>query len=916
MFNPAEIKDLQGELCSANGNQPILLNDPQTAWVIQSGAIAVFTVTVTAGILEGAHQYLFSLNSREALFGISPTLAGKHRRILAVPLEETQLLKVTTAHLEVLMVNGHPGVIALVEGWIHQLAACVSATGKTQLVASLQASGGLAGEPLGALSECLAQLHANFFRHLDQWLQQEQVNERLRFQAREHFNRRATAEALGELASLLQDRDLAFDASTFQVALSGKSEFLPLLAAVGAVGRALGAKICSPALESLSERDALTAIARASHLRMRQVRLVDGWWKKDGSPLLAFTRPDQRPVALLPASAGGYQLFDPVESTQTRVNAPVAAQLATDAYLFYRSLPDSVAMGAAAPLQAWNLLQFALQGRGKDLSIILWSGIVATLLGMLVPQATAILIDFIIPAADQELLVQVGLGLLAAALGAASFQLAQGFAIMRLEGFADVSTQAAVWDRLLSLRVPFFRQYSTGDLQSRVSAISTIRRQLSGTALRTLFSSIFALLNLVLLFYYSRRLALLAAVLAMVAITGTLISGILTLRQLRPLQELQGKVFGVIVQLINGVAKLRVAGAQEHAFAYWAKTYSQQVRLVLRTQRIKDQLTVFNGVLPIVSSVCLFWLAVRSIQGAGLSIGTFLAFNAAFGIFVAGATGLSNSVIEALAIVTLWERTKPILEAKLEAGTSQADPGRLLGQLSLDHVSFRYREDGPLVLEDVSLCAQPGEFIALVGSSGSGKSTIFRLLLGFEHPEAGQVYYDGQELRGLDLYAVRRQLGVVLQNSWLNSASIFENIASGAAITMEEAWEAARQVNLADEIAAMPMGMHTVISEAGTNLSGGQRQRLLIARALVFNPRILLLDEATSFLDNKAQAIVSDSLEKLQVTRVVSAHRLSTIRNADRIYVLQAGRVVQQGRFEQLASQQGLFARLMQRQLA
>jgi ATP-binding cassette subfamily C protein len=234
----------------------------------------------------------------------------------------------------------------------------------------------------------------------------------------------------------------------------------------------------------------------------------------------------------------------------------------------------------------------------------------------------------------------------------------------------------------------------------------------------------------------------------------------------------------------------------------------------------------------------------------------------------------------------------------------------------MDHITFRYRSDGTLTLDDVSISAEPGDFIAIVGGSGSGKSTIFRLLLGFETPEFGTIYYDGQDLSGLDVDAVRRQLGVVLQNGKLMSASIFENIAGGAQITLDEAWEAARMSGLADDIAAMPMQMHTVISEGGGNISGGQRQRLLIARALALKPRILLFDEATSALDNRTQAIVSESLDKLQVTRIAIAHRLSTIRNAHRIYVLQAGRVVQQGSFEELASQEGLFAQLMARQMA
>ncbi|NEQ82144.1 MAG: ATP-binding cassette domain-containing protein, partial [Moorea sp. SIO2I5] len=327
-----------------------------------------------------------------------------------------------------------------------------------------------------------------------------------------------------------------------------------------------------------------------------------------------------------------------------------------------------------------------------------------------------------------------------------------------------------------------------------------------------------------------------------------------------------------------------------------------------------------NTILPTLSQMIIFALAVQSItksqSGQGLSTGTFLAFNTAFGTFITGVTDLSNALINILEIGILWERTQPILEATPELDLSKADPGRLSGQLKLDHVSFRYRKDSPLILDNITIQANPGEFIALVGPSGSGKSTIIRLLLGFETSENGTIYYDGQDLSGLDISAVRRQLGVVLQNGRINSGSIFDNIASGALVTMDEAWEAAKMAGFADDIEAMPMGMHTVISEGGTNLSGGQRQRLLIARALVLKPRLLIFDEATSALDNRTQSIVSQSIDELRVTRIVIAHRLSTIRNADRIYVLEAGRVVQQGTFEELLDKEGLFANLMARQMA
>jgi NHLM bacteriocin system ABC transporter ATP-binding protein len=628
--------------------------------------------------------------------------------------------------------------------------------------------------------------------------------------------------------------------------------------------------------------------------------------------MLAYTLEDNQPIALLPASDTGYDMVNPLEQTRTPVDRHSAATLSPTAYTFYRPLPEK--------LKTFDLLQFALQGHVKELIMVMLTGIAVTLLGMLTPQATAILIDNAIPDANRGILTQIALALLATAFGATLFQLAQGVTLTRLETFADSSTQAAVWDRLLNLKASFFRQYSIGDLSARVSVITQIRQKLSGTVLKSILSSLFSLLNLGLLFYYSASLAFIALVVALVNITVTIVSGLFILRQIRPLLDLQGQLFGVMVQLINGVTKFRVAGAETRAFAYWGRQYSHQLKLTLGTQGIEDNLAIINKILPAITTAVLFWFATSLLhqsqaQGGGFSTGTFLAFNAAFGTFISGATSLSTTVVDVLEILPMWKRAQPILDATPEVDSAKTDPGRLSGSVVVDHAVFRYRHDGPLTLDDVSIQAKPGEFIALVGPSGSGKSTLFRLLLGFDIPESGTIYYDGQDLAGLDVHAVRRQLGVVMQNSRLMSASIFENIASGALITMDEAWEAAQMAGFAADVEAMPMGMHTVVSEGGTNLSGGQRQRLLIARSLALKPRILLFDEATSALDNHTQAIVSESLERLQVTRIVIAHRLSTIRNADRIYVLQGGRVIQQGTFEQLAQQEGLFAQLMKRQM-
>jgi NHLM bacteriocin system ABC transporter ATP-binding protein len=975
MLEQIRSRSLQGQYYRFKGNEPILLDDPQTVWVVKSGSLALFAITVKDGIPEGSRRYLFSTRAGEAMFSTAPGFQGKlFQQILAVSIEETELLRSSREDFSEFIAEANSEAVVLVEGWIYQLGSALSdiitpeiplqpegisyfslASGQifqpqqgnvswvriqqgharwmgSEELLLTPASGML---PLGVnmwlqasdtvelatantsdirdadtLLGSLAQLQTHFLQGIELLERQKMHAELLRFEERERLIHQVMDETLGELASVLQKQG-----SGFRTDLSSSYPEQALLVAAGAVGRALGITIRPPAKSEDLRRvqDPLEAIARASRIRMRRILLRDNWWTKDCGPMLAYTLEDNRPVALLPVSDTRYELFAPLEQTRIPVDAHRAATLALTAYTFYRPLPEN--------LKALELLRFALRGHFKELLVVLLTGIAVTLLGMLTPQATAILIDNAIPDAKRGLLVQIALGLLAAAFGGTLFQLAQGFAIMRLETFADSSTQSAVWDRLLNLKASFFRSYSIGDLNARVSAITQIRQQLSSTVLKSIFSSLFSLLNLGLLFYYNVSLAVVASIVALVNVAVTIIFGILTLHKMRPLLELEGQLFGVIVQLINGVAKLQVAGAEVRAFAYWGKQYSHQLKLMLSTQGIEDSLAVIHKVLPALTTAVLFWLATSLLQqsqvqgGAGFSTGTFLAFNAAFGTFIGGATSLSSTVVDVLEVLPLWKRAQPILEAIPEVDSSKADPGKLSGRLVVDHLIFRYRDDGPLTLDDVSISAEPGEFIALVGPSGSGKSTLFRLLLGFDFPESGTIYYDGQDLAGLDIHAVRRQLGVVLQNSRLMSASIFENIASGALITMDEAEEAARASGFAEDIEAMPMGMHTVVSEGGTNLSGGQRQRLLIARALVLKPRILLFDEATSALDNRTQAIVSESLKRLQVTRVAIAHRLSTIRHAHRIYVLQGGRVLQQGSFEQLANQEGLFAQLMVRQM-
>ncbi len=873
-----DLNRLQAETVKLGGSELLRLDEPGSLWVVERGSVALFAVLWQGGQPSGARRFLFDVGPDGALFGMGPLPDGG-QAVIAVGLEDTTLVKLPSG-------DGR-AERELAAEWIERWRRALPGlrTGRTA-----------ASEPR------LASLHEQVLEQLHREAGRERAEGRRRLDARERHSREATQRAVAELTSVL---------GTGEEPIAEGSD---LFVAAHAVGRAAGLRLRPPAAweESAAAADPVERIARASHVRARQVVLHDRWWEQDCGPLLCFYRANRQPVALVPGATGRYVLLDAATRARMPVDARVAATIDPGAWVFYRPLPEDAARGL-------ELLRFAMRGRGRDLLLVAGTGVAATLLGMFTPQATAVLVDHAIPDANQLLLWQLGLGLLAAALGSAVFRLSQGIAMMRIETGADAATQAAVWDRLLNLRLSFFRQYSTGDLQSRVTAVSQIRSYLGGTTMRTLFSSVILMLNLGLLLYYSPRLTLVAVGVAAVSAVVTVVSGAMLLRYARTILELRGRFFGLMVQLINGVPKLRVAAAESRAFARWARDYARLLRLELAQRRIQDTVRVVNIGVSTASAIVLFALAAALIRSAGattLTTGTFLAFNVAYGTFIGAIVSLSNTVTDVMAIAILRDRARPILEAVPEVNERKASPGRLRGSVELDHVVFQYHDNGPVILDDVSARIEPGQFIALVGPSGSGKSTLFRLLLGFETPQSGGIYYDGQDLAGLDVHAVRRQMGVVLQNGRINAGSMFDNVTNGAPVALNDAWEAARAAGFAEEIEAMPMGMHTVVSEGGTNLSGGQRQRLLLTRALVHRPGILLLDEATSALDNRTQAVVSDSLRRLNVTRIVIAHRLSTIRNADRIHVIDSGRFVECGKFEDLMARQGLFARLMARQMA
>ena len=689
-----------------------------------------------------------------------------------------------------------------------------------------------------------------------------------------------------------------------------------LLAAFRLVGATQGFEVRRPPemRSSLKQGSRLVELCSTSRIRYRRAILRGEWWRQDGGPLLAFRvldaeRKVNRPVALLPTSARSYVLADPVERTRIPVDDAVAESLSGDAYLFYSPLPER-------PVTRKDLLRAALRDRKDDLWTLLLMGVAGGLLGLLLPVLTGQIFGTAIPSADRSRLWQMTAALIVSAFAAAAFQITRSIAVLRLGGKFDGNVQAAVWDRLLALPVGFFRRFTVGDLATRSMGIDNIRDIFTGNVVTSILSAVFSVFSFALLFYYSPRLSWVATALVAVLMGITTLLTWLQLRHQRELYAFQGKVASLLFELIAGIGKLRVSGAERRAFALWAERFADQRRRTFQAQRVANLQATFNAVYGVLTSMVLFAVVGFAMEEGRLSLREFLAFNAAFGQFLSAALAMVGVFSSVLATVPLYERLSPILEEPPEVDASKPDAGELTGAIELSHVSFRYHEDGPLILDDVSIRARPGEFIALVGPSGSGKSTCLRLIVGFERPVSGSIYFDSQDLSTLDISSVRRQIGVVLQTGRPLVGSIFSNIVGEANLPVDDAWEAARMAGLAEDIRAMPMGMYTMIGEGADTFSGGQKQRLLIARALVRRPRILLFDEATSALDNRTQELVSQSLERLKATRIVIAHRLSTILRADRIYVIESGRVVEEGTYDELARRGGPFSRLAERQLA
>ncbi|MEZ7155115.1 NHLP bacteriocin export ABC transporter permease/ATPase subunit [Streptomyces sp. MAD19A] len=916
--------------CSGFGK--LDLEGPQVLWLIASGAVDLFAVDAEQ---QGHWHHLGRLEAGSLVLG---PVAGPAHTLVARPLRDCVVHRIAlrelyqTANTQTWSYDeyGNPQYVppttspleyALALGVGRSLAMLFQAPMATERAAAptdddvfwmqvppgsvqygslygAEAAADLLMDP--ALWQSMVDQQYRLMTTLDRWI--EQLEET-------HESRTAQGIAAGEAVRAQADRTLLASIGKRSGQRTTAADADATYAACELVARAAGITLASPAQSGTGadRLDPVEQVALASRLRTRVVRLEGPWWRDDVGPLVGHRALSGAPVALL-WRRGGYVAVHPSTGRETPVEKANAEEFEPRAVMFYRPLPER----RLSPLR---LMRFCMGGTRGDLTGLLLSGLVTVVLGALVPLATGRVLGEYVPKAQTDLIVQVCLAVILSSVVAAAFMLLQNLTLLRLEGRVEATLQPAVWDRLLRLPTRFFTERSTGELASAAMGISAIRRMLAGVGPTVTQSLTVGAVNLALLLWFSVPMAL-AAMGMLVVIAGVFLGlGLWQVRWQRRLVVLTNKLNNQAFQTLRGLPKLRVAAAENYAYAAWASQFARSRELQQKAGRIKNLTAVLGAVYLPLCTLGMFMLLAGPARGS-MTAAEFLTFNTSVTMVLTSVTQLTGSFVSAVAALPLFEQIRPVLDATPEVRAASTRPGPLTGAIEARRVSFRYSDDGPLVLDDVSFEARPGEFVAVVGPSGCGKSTLLRLLIGFDRPQSGSVLYDGQDLAALDQSAVRRQCGVVLQHAQPFTGSILDVVCGSEPYTPEEAMAAAEMAGLAEDIRRMPMGLHTIVSGSGA-VSGGQRQRLMIAQALIRRPRILFFDEATSALDNETQRTVIESTKALRATRIVIAHRLSTVLDADRVVVMEAGKVVQQGTpADLLADTQGRLHELVRRQLA
>lgn len=645
---------------------------------------------------------------------------------------------------------------------------------------------------------------------------------------------------------------------------------------------------------------------RPNGVMTRRVNLVEDWYKNAIGPYLAVKKDDDEVVALLPSKGIGYYYIDRTCGKKKKINSRNCTEFETEAICFYKPFP-------LRKLEVADLFKYGLNCLDiSDFVFVALGTLITTCIGLITPKLMQLLMSNVTQNTGTPAgLLSIMVFLVCASISGMLFGSVTGVLTSRLTQKMSLNVNAAVIMRIMSLPATFFKDYSSGELYTRSEYISSLCTMMVNSVLTIGLSSLFSLMYIGQIMTFAPSLVWPAIGVIVMTLLVSVISTLLGIRVSRQTMKLSSKESGLSYALINGVQKIKLAGAERRAFAKWVDIFSKESEL---TYNPPIFLKLSNVVILLISTIGTGVIYYEAIINH-VSVADYYAFNASYGMVSGAFLSLSAIAATIATAKPIIEMIKPILDTAPEESEEKQPITRLSGTVEINHLSFRYNDDSPMIIDDLSLAISSGEYVGIVGKTGCGKSTLIRLLLGFEKPMKGSIYYDKKEINTIDLKSLRRKIGVCLQNGSLFQGDIYSNIVISAPwLSVDAAWEAAELADIADDIRKMPMGMNTIIGEGSGGISGGQKQRLMIARAVAPKPRLLILDEATSALDNLTQKKVSEALDKLKCTRIVIAHRLSTIKQCDRIIVLDGGKIIEQGTYDELMSQNGFFTELVKHQ--